>query len=222
MQKRIFYFLLVLALPLLGPLVQAQAQPLVQLTGLVVAGDQDLGVPGIVITVPATRRGTQSNGYGYFSMPVRAGDSLVIAGLGYKRQYYRVPNDGRQSVSILVHLQEDTLFAPTIELIPYATEDLFKEAFLALKLPERDYNAMRQNLEEQKLAMMRYNMPNDGSQNHQYFMDNQIYRQEMRTFQPTVQLTNPFAWARFIQSLKRGDLKRKNGTPTRDVPRGGN
>ena len=209
MKKYGFLLLLITACWLFSS-QHAEAQKLSQLSGLVVTGEEQLGVAGISIYVPGKRRGTVSNAYGYFSLPVLAGDSLLITGLGFKKQYYKVPDDGREGISVLIYVDEDTLFTPVVELTPYATEELFKEAFLALKLPERDYNAMRNNLEEQKLAMMRFNMPNDGSTNHQYFVEGAAIKQDARTYQPTVQLTNPFAWREFIRSIKRGDLKKKD------------
>ncbi len=188
----------------------------VQLTGLVVSGEQALGVPGVQIIIPKAARGITTNNYGYFSLATLAGDSAVIGALGYKKQFYLVPDDGRQSISVIIYLKEDTTILPTVEIFPFATEELFKEAFLALKLPEEERNHMRQNLDEQKLARMGADMPMDGSMNHSFFMNQQVYKTENRYQPPTIQLLNPFAWARFIKSVQRGDLKKKEWEKERD------
>ena len=182
---------------------------MVQVSGLVVSGEQALGVPGVQIIIPKAARGTTTNPYGYFSLATLEGDSAVISAIGFKRQYYLVPTDGRQSISVIIYLKEDTTLLPTVEVFPYATEELFKEAFLALKLPEEERRNMRKNLDPDKLARIGSDMPMDGSMNHTYFMQQQVYKQENRNFVPGVQLLNPFAWSRFIQSVKRGDLKKK-------------
>ncbi len=190
----------------------AQPQPakrIVQVSGLVVTGENSVGIPGVNFFIPKAGRGVRTNGYGYFSIPTLAGDSAMISAVGFKKQWYLVPNDDRQSISVVVFLQADTTQLPVIEVFPFATEKDFKDAFLSLKLPESDMDNMRRNLDERTLARMRYEMPMTGSMNHTYFMNQQIAKSENRGFAPTLQLLNPFAWGRFIESVKRGDLKRK-------------
>ena len=192
-------------------LVSAQGKKeVVQLSGLVVAGENDLGIPGVALYLPKGGRGVVTNQYGYFSVPCLAGDSVVINALGFQRQYYKVPADGRQSISVIIYLKEDPYQLPTVEVMPYPTEELFKEAFLAMKLPEEAQNQMKKNLDPRVMDRLRFEMPMDGSMNHTFFLNQQIARIESRSFSPnTTQLTNPFAWARFIESVRRGDLKKK-------------
>lgn len=185
------------------------AQRIVQVSGLVVTGENAVGVPGVNFFVPKAGRGVRTNGYGYFSMPTLAGDSAVVSAVGFKRQSYVVPNDERQSISVVIFLQADTTQLPVIEVFPFATEKDFKDAFLSLKLPQSDMDHMRKNLDENILARMRYEMPMSASMNHNFYMKQQVTGMESRGFSPTLQLTNPFAWARFIESVKNGDLKRK-------------
>jgi hypothetical protein len=181
----------------------------VQVSGLVVSGEQAQGVPGVAFFVPKAGRGVTSNQYGYFSLATLAGDSALISGLGFKKQYYLVPDDGRQSISVIIYLQEDTLMYPVVEVFPYPTEELFKQAFLDLKLPEAEMDRMRRNLEPELLAQLRIDAGMGAQGNYRYFVNQQAYTQANRQMAPTVQLLNPFAWKRFIESVKRGDLKSK-------------
>ncbi|SDL76085.1 hypothetical protein SAMN05421823_10846 [Catalinimonas alkaloidigena] len=188
---------------------QGETRP-VQFTGLVVSGDESFGVPGVHLYIPKAGRGTTTNQFGYFSMPVLPGDSVIISAVAYKRQYYIVPEDDeRQSVSVIIYLRPDTTMLPVVEVFPYPTEELFKEAFLALELPETDLERMRRNLDEKVLARMFYESEMDASMNYTNYQNQSYNQMHNRNFAPTLQLTNPFAWARFIQSIKRGDLKRK-------------
>ncbi len=192
----------------------AQTEPvrrtILQFSGLVVSGEESYGVQGVHLYVPKSGRGTYSNPYGYFSMALAAGDSVVISAVGYKRQYYLLPTD-EQGVSVVIYLEEDTLLLPTVELLPFGTEKEFKEAFLALELPEeRELANARRNLDEAILSRMFEEMGMSASANHANFMMQQHVRTEARYFQPTIRLLDPFAWARFIESVKRGDLKRKD------------
>lgn len=193
---------------------RAEAQSLkkvIQLTGLVVGGDSMYGVPAVMVYVPKTGRGTSTNEVGYFSMPTLTGDSVVIRALGYKEKSMIVPYTDDDKLSLIIQLEEDTLMLPEVEIFPYPTEALFKEAFLALKLPEQnDLNNMQSNLNERIMDRIRFNTGNDGSLNHTYFMNSQVQRIENKNYYPTVPLLNPFAWAKFIKQVKEGGLKNKD------------
>ena len=207
--KHIYILSLLVFFACTGLFAQGKKE-VVQLSGLVVAGDNDLGIPGVALYLPKGGRGVVTNQYGYFSVPCLAGDSIVISAMGFQKQYYKVPADGRQSISVIIYLKEDPFQLPTVEVMPYPTEELFKEAFLAMKLPEEAQNQMKRNLDPRVMDRLRFEMPMDGSMNHTFFLNQQVARIESRSFSPqTTQLTNPFAWARFIESVRRGDLKKK-------------
>jgi hypothetical protein len=207
----------ILSLMFLGTFQEAlgQGQPrIVQFSGLVVSGDSSYGIPSVLVYVPKSGRGTTSNYLGYFSMPVLEGDSVIVKAVGYAERSIKIPFAVKDDKwSLVIHLSEDTLTLPDIEVFPWPTEKIFKEAFLALKLPEQDMNNMNKNLNEQVMKRMMYNADADGSMNHHYYMNQQIYKQENRFFAPTISLLNPFAWQKFIESAKRGDLKQ----PSKDT-----
>ncbi|MEM9674365.1 MAG: carboxypeptidase-like regulatory domain-containing protein [Bacteroidota bacterium] len=192
---------------------QTQAQgrsQVIQLSGLVLGEDSTYALPGVNVYVPAAGRGTSTNRYGYFSMPVLPGDSVVFSTVGFKRQYYLVPENRVQSLTIIVELLTDTTYLPAITVFPYPSEEVFKEALLALNLPDEDqYAYMRNNLADDVLARMFQAMPMDGSMNHRYFMDQQFNYIQNRAGPRPNPLLNPFAWGEFLKSVKRGDFKKK-------------
>jgi hypothetical protein len=179
----------------------------IQLSGLVVAGDSSYGVPGVHLFIPNAGRGTTSNYIGYFSLPVLVGDSLVVRAMGYKDRTYIIPKTFQNSHSMLIYLVEDTLILPAVEIFPWSTEKLFKEAFLALDLPQTDINNMQKNLNDVVLRRMLYNMEADGSLNSKYYMQQQAIKQDMRFSAYNVPFFNPFAWSQFIDQVKKGGLK---------------
>ncbi len=181
----------------------------IQLSGLVLGEDSTSALAGANVYVPAAGRGTSTNLYGYFSLPVLPGDSVLFSSIGHKRQYYLVPEDQRESLTVIVELSTDTTYLPAVEVFPYPSEEVFKEAILALKLPDEDqYANMRENLAEDLLAKMFEAMPMDGSMNYRYFMNQQFDRVQYAGPRSNP-LLNPFAWAEFIKSIKRGDFKKK-------------
>jgi hypothetical protein len=179
-----------------------------QFSGVVVGEDSTSGVPGVHIYVPKAGRGTTSNNYGYFSMPVLQGDSVVISAVGYQKQYFIIPETERQSITVAIELLSDTTFLPTVEIFPYPTEEHFKEAVLAMQLPDDD-NRWRDNMNEELLARMFKDLPMDGSANHRNYMNQQFFNTHRRAGFVTNPLLDPFAWSNFIKSIKRGDFKKK-------------
>ncbi|ABG57994.1 hypothetical protein CHU_0707 [Cytophaga hutchinsonii ATCC 33406] len=210
MRKNIFIKLIAcVGLMLVFGVSQAQSpRKIIQFSGLIVSGDSAYGTPGVYIFVPKEGRGTMSNAIGYFSMAVLTGDSVVIKSVGYKEKNFIVPYTLEDKVSVIIEILEDTLYMPIIEITPWPTERLFKEAFIALQLPEKEYTNMHNNLNEQVLKRMMYNMGADGHANSRYYLQQQTLSTENQYFSPTLSLTNPFAWKNFIDGVKRGDLKK--------------
>jgi len=192
--------------------VSAQGQKqIIQFSGVVVEEDStSTGLFGVHVYVPKVGRGTVTNQYGYFSMPVLEGDSVVISAVGFQKQHFIIPGDQGDSFTVLVELATDTTVLSTVEIFPYPTEELFKEAILALNLPVDD-RSQEDNLGEEVLARMAQSMPMDASMNYKYYMNQQFYQLHNRYSQQRFSnpLLSPVNWARFIKSLRDGDLKKK-------------
>ncbi|HLK98693.1 MAG TPA: carboxypeptidase-like regulatory domain-containing protein [Hymenobacter sp.] len=212
------FALMLLATWLVPTTVRAQGQQhVVQFTGIVATGDSLLGVPGATVFVPKAGRGTATNAYGYFSLPVLAGDSIVIRSLGYRNQYVVIPPDyPRQSYSVIVQLREDATVLPEVRIFPYATEKAFKEAFLALRLPTERGSSAAENLNQDILRRIFNNAPVTSMGNYRQTMQNQQLDHQRRmgmgpspyTNNP---LLNPFSWLQLIKQVKNGELKKKEG-----------
>jgi hypothetical protein len=187
----------------------SKGRAITQFSGLVVSGERAFGVRGASVVFPRSNRGTSTNGVGYFSIPILAGDTSVISAVGFSRQYYVVPLNSGSSHSVIIYLQADTMQLPAVDITPFPTEALFKEAFLALHLDNRDVNNARANLDPYKIADLATALPMDGAMNYTNYMNNHIRTVEQQKMAPQLQLLNPFAWAQFIQSVKRGDFKSK-------------
>ncbi len=182
----------------------------VQVSGLVVSGDSLYGVPGVAVYIPKSGRGTITNYVGYFSLPALLGDSILINSVGYKLRRYIVPDTLRSDkMSLIIELMADTVLMPAVEIFPWPTEQLFKEAFLSLKLPVQDMNNMNQNLNEQVLKRMLYTSSASGAENHRYYMQKQMQVTDTRynIVSPSLVFTNPFAWSRFITDIKKKRFK---------------
>ena len=183
---------------------------IIQLSGVVVGQDSISGVGGVHVYVPKAGRGTTSNPYGYFAMPVLAEDSIIVSAIGYQKQSFIMPGDKGVSVTLFIELKPDTTILPELEIFPYPTEELFKKAVLAVELPNRrDIENLEKSLDKDLLRRMYNNEPMSANMNYKYFMDQQMMATSTKYQLPSNPLLNPFAWVKFIKAIKRGDFKRK-------------
>lgn len=199
-------------------------------TGVVVAGKSTERLPGAYIFIPKAGRGTLANNAGYFSIPVFPGDSIVYSYVGYKTQYHVIPrNYNAETYSAIIAMQESVTMLAEVRVYPYATEEEFKKAFLALRLPDQDdRDALARSTDIEYLTRMAAQAPNNAQTNYRYTMDQQLFGRESaanKGFATTFPFLNPFAWSRFIKSVKDGDLKQKeyrkdlNQTPRENMTR---
>lgn len=176
----------------------------IQLSGIVISHDSTVGpLPGVHVYVPMAGRGTTTNRTGFFSMPVLVGDSVVVSSVGYARQSTTVPNHPSDFLTILVEMVEDTTYLKEVVISQFPTEEVFKQAVLALNVPMDDRGIDPKNLNAELLALMLKTTPMDGNANYRYYIDQ--YAGSVRDqFQPrTNPFLNPFNWARFFRDLKK-------------------
>ncbi len=208
--KALILFILVCSAALFFTNSQAQGQKrLIQLSGIVLGPDSTQGgIPGVNIYVPKAGRGTPTNAMGFFSMPVQVGDSVVISAVGYERQYYIIPNHTSEFLTLIFELSEDVTYLKELTVLPFPTEEVFKEAVLALNLPLDDAAYDKNNLDAELLALILKTTPMDGYSNQRYMLDQLNYTQSSKYVPITNPLLNPFNWAKFIQSLKQNKKKK--------------
>lgn len=204
------YILILAILSLLSTELFAQESEdenkVIQFSGVVIDAEVEQGIPGVHIYSPLYGRGTTTNPYGYFSMAVMEGDSMIVSAVGYQKEKIRVPRLSveRDSYTVVISLKSDTTYLDELEVYPFPSEELFKEAVLALELPnQQDLNNMRRNTNGSSLYRMSGTLSMGAGGNYNYYMDQQAKAQNLQ-FQPnSISLLNPFAWNQFIKSLKK-------------------
>jgi hypothetical protein len=211
--KHIVLGCLLLGALLVTNLVHAQGDPekkVIQLSGVILNADSTDAIPGVNIYVPSKGRGTSSNHFGYFSMPVAAGDSVVFSFIGLERQSFKVPEDtDKDQISLILTMMEDAYTLSEVEVMPYPTEEEFKNAVLAMNV-EDEIPLNEGNLSPQLLLRWAEQMPASGNENFRGFQNQQLMQIQDRYGPRSFPLLNPFAWAKFIQSIKNGDLKSRD------------
>ena len=209
--KRVY--LLALLVTVCGVMVISDSQGqnkkrIIQLSGIVLGEDSVSGLPGVHVYVPKAGRGTSTQPNGFFSMPVLVGDSVVISSVGYVRRHYIVPESPDEFMTIIIEMATDNTFLRDVVIMPFPTEEVFKQAVLALNVPLNETGIDKRNLNAELMALMMQNTPMDGNLNYRYYM-NQVNQSISDRSQARVNpFLNPFNWARFFRDLKQ-NKKRK-------------
>lgn len=182
---------------------------MIQLSGIILNADSTDAVPGVNVYVPQKGRGTSSGRFGYFSMPVLEGDSIVFSFIGLKRQSFVIPEKVKDDrISLILTMEVDEIALEEIEITPYPTEKEFKEAVLAMSVVD-PMAVSGSNMSPEMLLRWAEAMPASGNENFRYFQQGLIQQNQDRFGPRPLRLLDPFAWAQFIRSVKRGDLKNK-------------
>lgn len=180
-----------------------QKKRIIQLSGVVISEDTTSSpIPGVHIYVPKAGRGTTTNEVGFFSMPVLVGDSIVVSAVGFERQYYIVPASSPEYQTVVVTLVEDATYLQTIVVMDFPTEEVFKEAVLALNVKVDENGIDQKNMSQELLALMVKTTPMDGTQNQRYYLNQWASSVNDRYSPVTNPFLNPFNWVKFFKSLK--------------------
>lgn len=181
----------------------------IQLSGIILNSDSTDAVPGVNIYVPKKGRGTASGRFGYFSMPVLEGDSVVFTFIGLKKQTFKVPDKVENDrISLILTMEVDEIALAEIEVMPYPTEEEFKKAIIAMNVVD-PMSISRANMSPEMLLRWAEQMPASGNENFRAFQQGQMIQNQDLYGPRPLRLLDPFAWSQFIRSIKRGDLKSK-------------
>ena len=130
---------------------------------------------------------------------------MVISSVGYQRQYYVVPYDAAEYLTLFVSMVQDVTYLKEVEILPYPTEEVFKEAVLALNLPPEEID--EKNLNAELLALMLKTTPMNGPLNQRYSLNQWAASQNDKFMPVTNPFLNPFNWVKFFNGLKKGKKK---------------
>lgn len=191
---------------------QVNDTDLIQFSGVVLDADSLMPIPFTTVMIKNSHRGTIADHFGYFSFVAAKGDTIVFSSVGYGKEYYLIPDTLSTNRYSLIQLMEsDTIMLNEFKVYPWPSKEQFKEAFLSLRVPDNDMERANRNLALAQMRAIMENMPmSDGSANFKYAQINRNSQLYYAGQFPSWTILNPVAWAQFIDSWKRGDLKRKN------------
>ena len=213
MKKYIIYIVFVFA----GWSTLSAQEMLVQWTG-VVRDEKLQPIPFAHIVVQRDYRGTISDPQGMFTIITFPRDTLYVSCVGYKLLKIPVPNltydDSKHYIKDII-MEEEVYALSEVVIFPWRTYREFKEAFMALDLPEDDLQRAYRNIAvlQEQIYNAIANRPASPTANFREAMNSRTNR--MMTYGhmfPTYSITNPMAWAQFFQALRNGEFRKRENT----------
>ena len=156
------------------------------------------------------RRGTTSDFRGMFSFVVRSNDTILFSHLGHKGTIHVIPDSlyGQQYPAD-IFMVSDTFHLAEVRVYPWKTYQEFKEAFLALDLPDDDEQRAYHNIAliKTQIKMNRYGATASPSIAFREVMQQEYNQLYTAGQSPYYTIFDPLRWAKFFQAVKRGDFK---------------
>ncbi len=183
---------------------------LIQLSGVVVSSDSLNQLPFTTVFDRASRRGTIADYYGFFSMVVFPGDTLMFSYYGYKTSSFIVPDtltDNRYSIIHMMYV--DTVNLPMVTVYPWPSKEDFARAFVEMKPYDDALRRAQKELSGESLAFAAARLSTDASLSFGWAQNQQNTRLYTMGQSPVNNLLNPYSWATFIQAWKAGKLARE-------------
>ncbi len=190
-------------------LAVGQAVEVVQISGMVVTGDSLAPLAFATVFRARDLRGTMTDVNGFFSIPALAGDTLTVSSIGYLTQAFSVPTDLElPRMNVVQPLGRDTVALEQAFIYPWPTKERFKEEFLQLQLSPDAYAIGQERLDAAALYDRLMEVGRDGTEVYNYTMQQQAQQNYYQGQLPPMNVFSPVAWAKFIDAIRNGSLKR--------------
>lgn len=188
-----------------------EKEHLIQLSGVLVSMDSLGQVSYASVANKTTSYGTLSDYYGYFSIVVRPGDTLLFNNIGYQPGSYIVPDTLTALNYSIIHVMvPDTLNLPKATIYPWPSKEDFARAFVEMDPYDDAIRRVQRNLSGENLEAIAMNLPTNGSLSYHWESNQRQTQLYTKGEVPVNNLLNPISWIKFINAWKNGDLQRKS------------
>ncbi|MBP5982098.1 MAG: hypothetical protein KA734_00110 [Fluviicola sp.] len=189
---------------------QVKNERLVQLSGVVISSDSLQEMPYAAIYNRSVKRGTIADMYGFFSLVVQPGDTLLFRYVGHKPSSYIVPDTLKDDRYSIIHMMElDSAAYNEVIIYPWPSKEAFAQAFIEMNPYDDALLRAQRQLSGQNLAALASKVSSDASISYGNVMNQQNTRLYTMGQSPVNNLMNPFAWASFLQKWRAGELRRQ-------------
>lgn len=186
---------------------QQERERYIQVSGIV-TDVTNRPVQGVSVISRKLRRATETTSTGIYSITSTPGDTILFRALGYKRYHTIIPESytERHATADIV-LESDTIQIEAVTILPWKT---YSE-FLRDMTRNRPVDPIIENMND-NLASIYVAIANEAGvkvtpeAGYRYAMEQNFTNMATKNQYPYNNLLNPFAWAKFISSMKNGNL----------------
>ncbi|MEN9447735.1 MAG: hypothetical protein RJA25_1025 [Bacteroidota bacterium] len=182
------------------------AKEIVQFSGYVRDVESGAIVPLCAVYIQNENRGTITGYDGFFTFAAAKGDTVLVKSLGYKTFKVVVPADlDGSSFTKEISLDREAYELKGVTIKPLPTPGQLRQAMLNLDIPNNLQQLAQQTIEQSILSDEISKKINfDGKENYKQYVQSQVgyYYNQYGNQHPSISLTDPFAWARFIKDIK--------------------
>ncbi len=214
MARRGAFFTLMITIILLSGsahgqlLIPKKDKDLIQFSG-VIRNLQHRPVSDANIVILNRRRGTTADRRGIFSFVVQPNDTILFSHMGYKPTIHIIPDTlETQQYPSDIFMVSDTFQLAEVKIFPWKTYQQFKEAFIALEMPDDDEQRAYRNIALIKTQIKINDSQNSPNMNFREVMKQQYNQLYYEGQYPYYTVFDPLRWGEFIDALKKGDFKR--------------
>jgi hypothetical protein len=178
------------------------------------SSDSMMALPFAHIGIKGTNRTSTARLDGFFSLAAAEGDTLIFTYLGFSPSYYIIPSmTVNNKVSVIQLMVKNDKWLRPVDIYPWGDRSNFPNAFLHTKVNKTLQDIAEENTNRQLLAALGENLPMDGGESTQRYMQAQAAKAYYYGQVAPQNIFSPLAWAEFIKALRRGDFKKKADAP---------
>ena len=183
---------------------------LMQLSGVTISEVDMNPLPYTTVYNKSLKRGVIGDYYGFFSMVVLPGDTLLFSSFNYSTSTYIVPDTLKDNRYSMIHvMHRDTTDLPAITVYPWPSREDFARAFVEMEPYDDAMRRAQRELSGESLAFVAARLENDASLAAGYALNQRYSKLYTNNQMPANNLLNPYSWAKLIQDWKQGKLSRQ-------------
>jgi hypothetical protein len=203
-----YLIIIILLVPALFNVTGQEKENLVQLSG-VVRNELLRPMQFVHIIILNKHRGTISDTRGMFSFVVETNDTILFSAVGYKPTGIVIP-DTLESFNypVDVVMETDTIEIAEVIILPWKTYEEFKEAFLAIELPDDDLQRAYKNFSKITAQIHNTDIEPDPGLNYKYQLRDQSNYLYTRGQTPYYTIFDPLRWAEFFKYIEQRRFRR--------------
>ncbi len=180
----------------------------VQVSGII-TDESYVAVPGVAVISKKLHKGSVSEWSGIYSITSTPGDTIYFRAIGFKRYHTIIPSSYEaRHCKVDIVLEVDTIPIKEITILPWRSYN----EFIREMTKERPVDPIIENMND-NIASIYVAVANQtgvkisAEAGYKYAMEQNFSALSTKNQFPVNNLLNPFAWAKFMKSVKHGLFK---------------